>query len=230
MEVDYSQYYYNRKPEKRQTNWGRLAVILITVACFVAFVLIYNAMHGGETGEVYARGGKVVITEKNFYAVQMGGFSSKSTAESFATGVVGRGGGGYVWNSRGTYYVIAAVYVERSDADSVAGKLSSSGETAGVATMKIPSREITVSDAEYSAKCIREFYSVCDELTELAVAGGAGSSSAESLAGRLSGLDGDFGEFFVSAEETIRAATSAQASKYAAAKIIADFIIYLEAL
>lgn len=174
-EVDYSYYYYrpNRKKRKAKSGViGRLIAILCIALCFILFIVLFTRIKPGNGHlRLDESGHSIEVFEGCYYGLQMGSYSSATGAESAALVLKQRGGAGYVIEVGGVFYVTAASYTKKADAESVAKALSGAGETCAVLELKIRAGRVKLNTggkplaAVYNA--MQFFYDAAEDLERI---------------------------------------------------------------
>lgn len=128
--VDYSVYQRKRKEKEKNTTKiyrrARKITIFAIIICFCATLLILDYFSDGyvlaDFDEVNA------LNKTTYYCVQMGMYSDLETANYYANLIKLRGGGGFVLKD-GNFRVLASVYKNSAEAESVITRLNNLGTT-----------------------------------------------------------------------------------------------------
>lgn len=122
------------KNKGKSDNVIKIAAIIFCIAITFMFAsLIYgnifiNAQKGGDFFSIPAR---------EYYCISFGSYSAFSEAQKAASALRARGGGGYIHKDN-DYQVLAALYINSADANSVCQRLKNAGCDCSVYVIKIP--------------------------------------------------------------------------------------------
>lgn len=118
------------------------------------------------------KNGNFNIKDSSLYAVTMGESDDKFKAYNIAGGASVLGAGGYVWYENDTYYVIANIYKNKSDAEKIADNISTSNYTVSVKEIKLNGVSANIDGLEKSDKkiiysAINRLHSLYEEIYDL---------------------------------------------------------------
>ena len=160
---DYSYYAYNKKSKPKGVLTKSLAATFVFAAVITVAVLVYLSLTIGRL--------TVIIEAQKCYALSFGGFSTTEKAESYAKIIANRGGAGYIVNSDNVFYVVACIYLENSDAQSVYKNLTEEGEDVSIIALETSLQNIelkcSVKEVETfhaGIASIKESFVLCNKL------------------------------------------------------------------
>ena len=103
-----------------------LAAVMIVILCFSLTVVSADILSGGELFEGVAAAFKTLTDVPVYYAVDLGSYPDITTAREAAELFRQQGAGGFLIKDS-EYHIIAAVYKERSEAETIVAKLINNG-------------------------------------------------------------------------------------------------------
>ncbi len=111
---------------KKRKKGGRFLFFVLVVVCVCLCVVVSQFFASViTTGSLSFNAiSSTNISSYKFYAVSISNFISKTQAEESANDVHAKNAGGFVFFKDGKYYVLASIYQNKNDADSVATNLS----------------------------------------------------------------------------------------------------------
>lgn len=171
-DYDYSDYYYNRKPPKKQLKCGVFILILIFTLSFGGFILLYPHLNG-KVGGITIIGSTVQVDADCYYGASMGTFTARDAAETFAVRLKSRGGAGYVMELKGEFQVFAAVYTKKADGEKVVNGLNAGTSVATLVALQTRTTEFALVDSEaaaYAAAQIKALKELVPELEKTHIA------------------------------------------------------------
>lgn len=131
---------------------------------------------------------KITVREKTYYAVQVGVFTDENNAKETAKDISNRGAAGYVYKDGEKFRVIAAVYQNKEDAQSVKSNLIASGMTAAVYEAKAAELSFSITASEEQISVVKDIFSgaaeIVDEMISIAIA----SDNGENVESRIESL------------------------------------------
>lgn len=159
-----------RRKKRNPVRFRALTLVIITILlCFGVTLLVSDALSGGymlDSAQAFLLGKS---KNRDYFAVEMASFTDLQTAKVYSKDLRLKGGGGYVINDE-LYRVIADVYPNRKDADTVSARLNMAGylSTVYVISMSeidyglLPSstRNITKKTIQYSDNLYKKIYSM----------------------------------------------------------------------
>lgn len=162
--------------KKRGTRLKRLGLISLVLICIVGVAILADLFSSALTVGSFSFGlfknGNFNIKDRSLYAVTMGESNDKFKAYNIAGGSSVLGAGGYVWYENDTYYVIANIYKNKSDAEKIADNISTSNYTVNVKEIKLKGVSANIDGLEKSDKkiiynSINRLYSLYEEIYDL---------------------------------------------------------------
>lgn len=130
---------------------NKFFVLVFSVVCVGLCVVVAGLLSsvitvsGGSVSAGSFSGFKV-------FAISLGEFTSKSSAETIAQQTSQRGGAGFVYETDNLYYVLASAYEEENDARLVQKNLSESGISSKIIEIEIPQPEFSGISSEEQKK------------------------------------------------------------------------------
>lgn len=121
---------------KRSKPKNFLLVVMVVIMAFVSCLLIADAFTNGYILDTAIKKMFKTDTSKEYYAVEIASFSDVDSARITSEEIRASGGSGYVLFDK-VYRVIAEVYSEIKQAESVSAKLNLAGYVTSVYTIKI---------------------------------------------------------------------------------------------
>ncbi len=134
-------YNYKQSGEKNNSIYRRVqffAIILCVCLCIMSVGMMIGRLAGRQDG-------KLRFEKREYYAVCLKVFDDLNSAKAYALSVKSRNGAGYIADDRG-YRVLAAVYADRADCESVIKKLNASGQPATLLRVELKSTAIASSE------------------------------------------------------------------------------------
>ena len=119
---------------KKHTN--KFFILIFSVVCVAVCVLFANLLSSAITVSGSA---KTPSTYSPFtvYAISLGQYTSKSSAEAICSDVKKKGGAGYVFKEDSLFHVLASAYEKENDAKLVQENLIESGIDSTIVKMEI---------------------------------------------------------------------------------------------
>ena len=153
---DYGVAYKFRKSNvkiKRSKNY-----ILIAIVAIVSFGAVYLSGQYivSSVSNINANMSAVVVSAKDYYAIQSGEYSTIEEATLQSQKVREIGGAGYVYKKDDNYKVLLSVYDSKTDAESVVDKISSVLPDSTVVTLKAPEIVMDYNLEEADKKCLED--------------------------------------------------------------------------
>lgn len=119
---------------KNSNKRGAVALVIFMI-CAVSTFLCADYFTSGLVLAAFEP--KVSVTDtKTYYAVRLGYFSDKKTADSYSLDIAARAAAGYI-RSDNNYSVIAAVYTEKERAEKVVDRLMKGNTAATITAIEI---------------------------------------------------------------------------------------------
>jgi hypothetical protein len=146
--------YYKAYGRKSKGNTGALLKIAAVIFCILVVFLFAGIMTGGFFIDLAEKNG-IRCGAREYYILSFGSFEDKAGAERAAVSLRARGGGGYV-RKEGTYKVYAALYLSRTDAESVRGRLGGAGFECSVVKLTAPAYRFTGGVTKANEKGLTE--------------------------------------------------------------------------
>ena len=111
---------------KKRKRGGRFFFFVLVVVCVSICVVVSHLFASViTTGNLSFSAVSIASTSTyKFYAVSISNFTSKTQAEENANDIHAKNAGGFVFLQSGKYYVLASIYQNKNDAESVATNLS----------------------------------------------------------------------------------------------------------
>lgn len=157
--------YAKSKPKLKRSEIITAVALMITG--FVITVLLTSLLAQGlNIGHLLGRLSKAEIKQNRYYAVQLGSYSSESQALAASQTIRQMGGAGYIVMD-GSYRIIAAVYPEEEQAQSVMANAKQFSPEQYV--IAIPEIALNFSDKkvkEIVQKCLSQFDAIYKRLYE----------------------------------------------------------------
>lgn len=130
---------------------NKFFVLVFSVVCVGLCVVVAGLLSsvitvsGGSVSAGSFSGFKV-------FAISLGEFTSKSSAETIAQQTSQRGGAGFVYETDNLYYVLASAYEEENDAKLVQKNLTESGISSKIIEIEVPQPEFSGISSEEQKK------------------------------------------------------------------------------
>jgi hypothetical protein len=116
---------------KKRNIKRELAAVMIVILCFSLTIVSADIFSGGELFEGVAAVFKTITDVPIYYAVDLGSYPDVTTAREAAELFRGQGAGGFLIRD-GDYHIIAAVYKEKAEAETIVEKLINDGLSGSV--------------------------------------------------------------------------------------------------
>lgn len=134
---------------KKRAN--KFFVLLFSVVCVVICVLLANLLSSAITvSESGANAQTTTFSGYSVYAISLGAYTSKSSAESNCEEIMKKGGAGYVFKEDNVYHVLASAYEKENDAKLVQENLTESGISSTI--LKISIGEVSLAEVSSSSQ------------------------------------------------------------------------------
>lgn len=134
---------YRKKPvrEKSKSFYGRVKTIAITLLIILLLVFFCSFLFKSKS---------VVLKKQTVYGVAIGSFVTESSANYYSSICKTRGGAGGIYQDGNNFMVFAALYLSKTDANTIANNLLEAGESAYVYEWDLPQKKLTFSDGSKS--------------------------------------------------------------------------------
>lgn len=162
-----------KRPKNYKIRRNFTLVVMTLIVGFIACLLIADAVSGGYIIESAIKGIFNSNTGTSYYAVEIASFNDVDSARITSEEIRASGGSGYVVHDQ-VYRVIAEVYSEEKQAESVSAKLNLAGYVTSVYQIKIgeinyslfpiSTRNITKAVMKYQEKMYQTLYEVAQKL------------------------------------------------------------------
>lgn len=119
---------------KKHAN--KFFILIFSIVCVAVCVLFANLLSSAITVSGSAKSSSS-YSPFTIYAISLGQYSSKSSAEAICNDVKKKGGAGYVFKEDGLFHVFASAYEKENDAKLVQENLIKSGIDSSIVKMEI---------------------------------------------------------------------------------------------
>ena len=125
-----------------------MLVVIMVVGTFILADICSGALSVGALGLNFSGSDRINIDKHSLYAISMGAYEDKPSADKVALGLQVQGGAGYVWQSNNKYLVLGSIYSKKEDADSVVDDLSKSNYAVQVFEIKFAKLSLVIKGLE----------------------------------------------------------------------------------
>ena len=125
-----------------------ILVITIVVGTFILADICSGALSVSALGLNFTNNDRINVDKHSLYAISMGAYEDKASADKVALGLQVQGGAGYVWQSNNKYLVLGSIYYKKEEADSVVDSLSKSNYTLQVFEIKFAKLSLVIKGLE----------------------------------------------------------------------------------
>lgn len=134
---------YRKKPVRQTPKrfYARVKAIAITLLIILILVFICSFLFKSKS---------VVLSAQTVYGVAIGSFVTESSANYYSSVCKARGGAGGIYQDGNNFIVFAALYLSKTDANTIANNLLETGESAYVYEWELPQTKLTFSDGSKS--------------------------------------------------------------------------------
>ena len=125
-----------------------ILVIGIVVGTFILADICSGALRVSAIGLNISNNDRINVDRHSLYAISMGAYEDKASAEKVALGLQVQGGAGYVWQSNNKYLVLGSIYAKKEEADNVLDSLSKSNYQAQLFEIKYAKLSLVIKGLE----------------------------------------------------------------------------------
>ena len=139
--VNYLKEFAYEKKDKKQKNKlpnkiFLISIILVGLAILVFFANLFSGLI--TPGRINLNRGERYSLEHNLYSVELANTNNIGEANEISVNFKQQLAAGYVVNDKGNYHILASMYQNKSNAESVVQNLKDSGVDASIYEIKIP--------------------------------------------------------------------------------------------
>ena len=125
-----------------------ILVIGIVVGTFILADICSGALNVSAIGLNISNNDRINVDRYSLYAISMGAYEDKASAEKVALGLQVQGGAGYVWQSNNKHLVLGSIYAKKEEADSVLDSLSKTNYQAQLFEIKFAKLSLVIKGLE----------------------------------------------------------------------------------
>jgi len=131
------------------------AIILSVVNIVASLITVFNFEESGE---------KCSLSARDYYAIEVGTFTSPEVATSQAQVCKQMGGAGYIYNNKDSYSVLTSVYQTYDDALSVLDKVIETYPNSKVLTLNAKQADYVYEISQEDKQVLNETLNIFDDL------------------------------------------------------------------
>lgn len=146
---------------------GKKSIIFTIIAVILTFAIIFsvvNLVASFITVFSFEKSELISVNARDYYAIEIGTYTSSEVANSQAEACKKQGGAGYIYHNKNNYSVLTSIYLSYDDALSVLNKVMGSYPNSKVLTLSTEQVDYVYEMGEEDKKVLQSTLNIFDDL------------------------------------------------------------------